>query len=481
MTNHRCLRALPIAIAVLTAGACVPEDAKPDPASPAEAPLVDVDGLVALEDLDPAPGIVEYELTVGTSEQELVPGQVTPMWTYNGISPGPLLRARVGDTVRIHVTNNLNEVTTVHWHGLRIDWLMDGIVDGSVVPIQPGETFTYEFTPPEAGTFWYHPHMRPTVQIEAGLYGAFIVQEALEDQPEVDADRIFVFDDVRLNDDGTIAPESGGGPDVMHGRTGNVLLQNGSADPRRLDMGHGRVERWRLVNTANARTFFFQFPGLEVREIGADGGLWPQRMVRTIDVLRLPVGARAELEVRLADGVDSATLDTLVLVQSLGGGIEERPFPMILVDHDEGQDTTDRKAGHAADFDYDRVDETTPTTHEVVLSALNDADGFRFTINGEAFPNLERWQVQANELQVITITNQIGPEHPFHLHGQFFQVISRNGVPAWESGWRDTVLVEGLTEVKIATYFDNPGHWMYHCHILEHAEWGMMAMLDVNE
>jgi FtsP/CotA-like multicopper oxidase with cupredoxin domain len=470
----------PLALAALAATACAPENPGPVDKEPLEPELVDVDGLVPLEDINAAPGVTEYELTVGVADQELVPGQVTPMWTFNGTSPGPLIRARVGDLVRIHVTNNLAEPTTVHWHGLKIDYRMDGVVDGELVAIQPGETFTYEFTPPDAGTFWYHPHVRSHVQVEAGLYGAFIVQEAEEDLPDVDGDRIFVFDDVRLNDDGTIAAEAGG-MDIMHGRNGNVLLSNGSADVQRIPLGHGQVERWRLVNTANARTFQFQFPGLEVKEIGADGGLWPQRMVRTIDSLRLPVGARAELEVRLADGESRGTLDALVLVQDVSGNVVEQPFEMIEVNHSTDLDTDSPRAGHHADFKYDRVDEALPTTHEIKLSAINDEQGFRFTINGEAFPDVERWQVPANELQIITITNEIGPEHPFHLHGQFFQVISRNGQVAWESGWRDTVLVEGLSQVKIATYFDNPGGWMYHCHILEHAEYGMMAMLDVSE
>ncbi len=98
-----------------------------------------VEGLPVAEDLNPEANVAEYELVVDESEIELLAGQSTQMWTYNGTSPGPLLNAKVGDTVRIHVTNNLDEPTTVHWHGLRIDVAMDGVVLGKVQPINPGE------------------------------------------------------------------------------------------------------------------------------------------------------------------------------------------------------------------------------------------------------------------------------------------------------------------------------------------------------
>jgi FtsP/CotA-like multicopper oxidase with cupredoxin domain len=470
-----------IAFAAALAGALIsacqptPETTPDDPKAGPPPPLKDIAGLLPAVDLDPAANAVEYELTIGVNSQELVPGQMTEMWTFNGTSPGPLLQARVGDLVKIHVTNTLNEPTTVHWHGLRIDYRMDGVVAGELVAIQPGETFTYEFTVPDAGTYWYHPHVRSSVQVEAGLYGAFVVEEQPEDLPEVDADRIMVIDDIRLNDDGSIAPHQTAGPDIMHGRQGNVLILNGDAEAEPLAYGHGRVERWRLVNTSNARTFYFEFPGLEVREIGADAGLWPQRMTRGITRLKLPVGARAELEVRMPAGSTAGSLDAMVLAQTASGNIVEQPYPVIDVVYDADLDVDEPKAGHTWDAPFDAISTDVEVTHEIRLGVANGA----FSINGANYPNVAPWNVPQGELQVIKIVNEIGPEHPFHLHGQFFQVLKREGFIAEKSGWRDSVLLDGMSTITIATYMDNPGHWMYHCHILEHAEAGMMALMTV--
>lgn len=439
-----------------------------------------VEGLAPAVDLDPAIDVVEYELDIGTAVVPLVSGTFTEMWTYNGTSPGPLLQARVGDTVRIHVTNNLAEPTTVHWHGLRIDYRMDGIVHGSLPAIAPGETFTYEFVVPEAGTFWYHPHMRSEVQVEAGLYGAFIVHEDDDMRPDIDNDRMFVIDDIRLEDDGQIAEHVNGGMDVMHGRTGNLLLVNGRQE-QVLNLGPGQVERWRIVNTANARTFVLQFPGLEVREIGADGGLWPQSDTRVVESVYVPVGARVELEVRLAEGSEGGTVDALVPMLNEAGEVVNAPLTFIKARADDRLAVDTPRAGHTADPEFDAIGSVDVPTDVIELSGYNTGSGIVFTVNGEAWPNGRNWTVNKDTLHIIEIRNLIGPEHPFHLHGQFFQVLTRDGSPAWEKGWRDTVLIEGMSTVTIATRFENPGDWMYHCHILEHGENGMMAMVEVRD
>lgn len=468
-----------LAAMALACVACAPaqEPEQPEPSLPDDA-MPEIVGLKPLDDLDPAIDLVEYELTVGVAEVELIPGQFTQVWTYNGMYPGPLLRARKGDTVRVRVRNELSEATTVHWHGLRIDWRMDGVVHGDVVSIAPGDVFTYEFVVPDAGTFWYHPHVRSNVQVEAGLQGMFVVFEDDEMAPDVDADQAFVLDDIRLTQTGEIATHSTSGHDIVHGRAGNVLLVNGKTSDQRV-MGAGRVERWRLVNTANARTLSLRFPGLQVREIGADGGLWPQSMTRQIDSLILPTGARAELEVRWAEGAEVASLDAMVLTQDAAGNISEQPIALLEVSHDASLAVDAPRAGHLAEPEFRGVGADLWPTHRIELSGENRNGTVVFTINGQEAPNVDLWQVTQGELQIIEIENMIGPEHPFHLHGQFFQVLTRDGRLADERGWRDTVLVEGFSTVTLATRFSNPGMWMYHCHILEHGENGMMAMVEV--
>jgi FtsP/CotA-like multicopper oxidase with cupredoxin domain len=439
-----------------------------------------VEGPAPAEDLDPALDVAEYELVVGEADIELVDGQTTGMWTYNGTSPGPLLQARVGDTVRVHVTNNLDEPTTVHWHGLRIAVEMDGVVNGSIEAIQPGESFTYEFTPPEAGTFWYHPHVRSYIQVEAGLYGAFVVHEAEEDRPDVDADRVFVLDDILLDDDGAIAGHASNHPTQMHGRSGNVLLVNGEERASRVRLAPGAVERWRLVNTANARTITLRFPNLDVREIGADGGLWPQTFTRSVDEILLPVGARAELEVRLADGEDEGGLEWIILVRNNAGDIVEDATELVPVGLDADRHASSA-TGHTADPSepLEPMADDLPIDHPLRFDAVQGIDGVIWTINDMAWPDAYTWEADLATVQTIELRNNAGPEHPFHLHGQLFRILSRDGEPADEPGARDTVLVHGMETVVIASDFSNPGMWMAHCHILEHAALGMMSFVDV--
>ena len=467
---------LPLALAASTIAlsACPSAEELPPDDYPAVA------GLTPAEDLDPELGTAEYALVVGETDVELIEGVTTPMWTYNGQTPGPLLQARVGDLVRVHVTNELDEPTTVHWHGMRVPVAMDGVAMDGVDPIAPGATFTYEFTVPDAGTFWYHPHIRSAVQVEAGLYGAVVVHEAEELAPAVDADRIFVVDDIRLDDDGTIAEVSTSHPDQMHGRHGNVFLVNGEDYGRDVDLAPGGVERWRIVNTANARTMVLDFPGLDVQEIGADAGLWSQDWTRPLtSPLILPAGARAELEVRL-EGEEDAAFDMLLPDTDVFGNLIWVPYELLDVRLDPSREPS-TAAGHTSSPAYDLPDAEPgdATDHELTFDAVNGPDGVEWRINGASWPDFEEWTVDRGEMQVVTIRNLLGPSHPFHLHGQLFTVLSRDGEPADEPGLRDTVLVGGLEDVTIAVDFDNPGTWMYHCHILEHAELGMMATVTV--
>lgn len=478
---------LPLLLATALVAGCPGNDTlvEPDTNEPAatESEMPQVEGLESLPDENDEVGVVEYTLEIDIDEVQLLPGAgATEVWAYNGMVPGPLMQARVGETVRIHVTNRLPEPTTIHWHGLRIDYRMDGVVHGDLPAIAPGETFTYEFVPPDAGTYWYHPHMRTTVQVERGLFGMLIVHEREDQRPDVDADRAFVMDDIRLNEDGSIAPFAASGMDIVHGRSGNVLTVNGQVDPVGISLAEGGVERWRLVNTSNAREMLFRFPGLEVREIGSDGGLWPQAWTRVIDEITLPVGARTELEVRLAPGSTGGTLDSMVITQSPFGQLQLSPFTMASVRRADGFIDAPR-AGHAVDTKYEKITSRLDVDERFELEAyLNAQNQVEMAINGVPYPEAPVWQVEQGVLQVIKITNLMPQNgHPFHLHGQFFHIIARDGQPTDEPGWRDTVMIpagDGRS-VTIATYFDNPGTWMYHCHILEHAEAGMMAIVEV--
>ncbi|MCL4866606.1 MAG: multicopper oxidase domain-containing protein, partial [Gemmatimonadales bacterium] len=197
---------------------------------------------------DEGRAVVRVELEASEFDWEFVPGQQTRAWGFNRQVPGPVIEARVGDVLEIHLVNHLPEPTVVHWHGLRIPAAMDGT--GMVQrPVGPGERFTYRFRVPDAGTFWYHSHYNETVQLERGLYGALIVRGPAE--PVLDADRVLVLDDVALQEDGQVKPP-GGWVESHDGREGEVRLVNGRQEPE-IQVAAGQVERWRVVNAASAR------------------------------------------------------------------------------------------------------------------------------------------------------------------------------------------------------------------------------------
>jgi FtsP/CotA-like multicopper oxidase with cupredoxin domain len=185
--------------------------------------------------------------------------QNTPVWAYNGTVPGPELRVRQGDPVRVVVSNNLGEDTTVHLHGIRLPNAMDGVPGLTQKPIRPGESSTYEFTPPDAGTFWYHPHADSLQQLGRGLAGALIVEE--REPVAADRDLLWFIEDWRLDDEGQIAPGFGNRMEAgMSGRIGNTVTINGRV-PETVSVRAGERVRLRLINAALARIVGLRFDG----------------------------------------------------------------------------------------------------------------------------------------------------------------------------------------------------------------------------
>ena len=184
---------------------------------------------------------------------------VTEVWAYEGTVPGPQIRMRQGERVRIEVENRLPQETTIHWHGLRIPNAMDGVPYLTQPPIPPGGRFVYDFEVPDAGTFWYHPHVRSPEQQGRGLYGAFIVEE--DEPPVVDRDVTWVIDDWRLTEDGALQEPFNDRMSLSHaGRLGNLATLNGRSSST-FGVRAGERIRLRLINTANARIFALRFEG----------------------------------------------------------------------------------------------------------------------------------------------------------------------------------------------------------------------------
>lgn len=441
---------------------------------PVVAPL----GSVPLLDADPDPDRIEVTIVAGPAKWAYLPGKPADVWAYRdgsdpqaaGSVPGPLLLGKVGDQVKVHFRNELPEETTIHWHGLRVEAPHDGS-NISQTPVQPGGSFTYEFTLTDAGTFWFHPHLHNDVQVERGLYAPIVVVG--DDGIMVDAERMLVLDDVKVESNGLLS-ETITSLDLMVGRQGNVLLVNGSKQPRFAARSNGR-ERWRLLNTANGTFFNLNLPGHTFRVIGWDGGLLPEPY--EVETLLIAPGERYEVLVELR-GNPGAELKLQTVFYDRGHDLPDfgaRP----LLTLELGEPSAEQLPAlptRWGPFTAIPITKDTPVRKFVLKEeeATPDQEP-RFFINNEAFPDVTPLVVSTDSIEIWEIVNDAEMDHPFHLHGTFFQVLDQPHL-----GWKDTVNVPTKSTIRYAVRFDSPGMWMYHCHILEHAERGMMGELHVD-
>ena len=213
--------------------------------------------------------IRSYDVVAAPAELPLVDGKTLKVWAYNGQVPGPTLRVRLGETLRVRFTNHLPDETTIHWHGVRLPNAMDGVPGVTQPAVAPGATFIYEFTPKDAGTFWFHPHVRASEQVERGLYGVLIVDDA--EPPPYTSETIWVLDDWRLDATGQIDPNFNTRHDLaMDGRWGGAVTVNGRTDTT-LHVRPGERVRVRMLDSANGRVFAPDFGGLHADVIAVDG------------------------------------------------------------------------------------------------------------------------------------------------------------------------------------------------------------------
>ena len=431
-------------------------------------------------DTNPDPRIVEIDLDARVAQVEIAPGLRTEAWTYNGGLPGPLIRVRVGDRLIVHFTNALPQPTTVHWHGLRVPIQMDGVPGHSQPEVRPGQGFTYDFIVPDAGLFWYHPHVMSAAQVGFGLYGALLVEDSAESaQIGVADELVLVLSDIALDAKGTIeAPDSGGSIGMVFGREGNHVLVNGRKRSR-LVARSGAPQRWRIVNAAKSRHFQIDIGGQSFTTIGADGGLL-EYSVRN-DTLVLAAGERADVIVSPRGAPGTELLAYSIPYNRGYGSVEYRQtedlFTIALAD-------LPAYAGAPLPQPKRRIEPLSAASATKVAIAFTldrvDIATFTFGINGVPFAKNAPIKARVGETQLWTVTNKTKWSHPFHLHGFFFQVLDDRGEPVHPIAWKDTVNVPLEQSVSFLVRFDDrEGSWMYHCHILDHADGGLMGMVEL--
>lgn len=409
----------------------------------------------------------------------------TALWAYDGRVPGPELRYRQGERLRIEVENALEVDTTVHFHGIRLPNAMDGVPHLTQPPIAAkGGKFVYEFNLPDAGTYWYHPHLGSPEQVGRGLYGALVVEETVA--PVVDRDLIWVLSDWRLDREARIVGDFGDFMDSSHaGRIGNTVTING-AIPDALEVRAGERMRLRLINASSARIYGLRFDGHAPWVIALDGHPVEPRPAPGNRVVLGPA-QRADL-----------ILDC--------GGMQGRSYPVI-------DEFYARRAYRLLDIRYANAPayaRATPPVPRLAPNRLPEPDlavaerhrvvfgggmmgampsqrehrGLFWTVNGKPVPEQDHRHAPLLALTrgrsyVLELANDTSWHHPIHLHGHVFRVLTRDGKPNPIAEWRDTVLLDPDSRAEIAFVADNPGDWMFHCHVLEHQATGMMAVVRV--
>ncbi len=446
-----------------------------------------------------------FTLRAAQGRAQLVPERwgETDVWCYGGAVPGPKIRVRQGDRLSITVENALAEETTVHWHGLRVPNAMDGVPHLTQAPIARGETFTYEFNAVDAGTFWYHPHQRSFEQVGRGLYGALIVEEA--DPPQVDRELVWVLDDWRLTQDASIAGDFGGFRDMSHaGRLGNTLTINARV-PDAVPVRAGERIRLRLINAANARIFTLDFGDLAPQVIALDGQpVTPHAAPGGRVVLGPAMRADLMLDVSAAPGTKVRITDRFFAQDAYGLvdlAVAETPlrdsppdWDMALAPNPLPEPDIARARRHEVTFTGGMMGGMV----ERQMGLADDRGGMGGMMGGGMMNRMHDsgiWFVngvaaeghildpmltlERDASHVIAMTNATAFHHPIHLHGHSFRVINRDGTPTAHREWQDTVLMAPRERVEIAFVADNPGNWMFHCHILEHQAGGMMGVIRV--
>lgn len=396
----------------------------------------------------------------------------TPVWNYNDQVPGPVIKAKQGTTITVNVLNELKEPTSVHWHGLRIDNKMDGVPGVTQDPIQPGENFTYRLKLSDAGTFWYHPHLNSSEQLERGLKGVLIVDE--KDPLPWNQDIVWLIDDWFLQQDGTIFPHFITHHDLMHdGRWGNAVTVNGQVQPE-IFVNPGERIRLRLINGANARIFTHVLEGLSAKVIAVDGQ--PVSQTFTYEKFPLSPGNRVDLDITIPKDAAGKTYlldDQATRKRFTIGKIVVREAPAVTTPQFEPQ--------LIKDFIPAEMFNDVKVSKSWDLNIVRGGKyGIGWAMNQKLWPDADKAKAAIGKPIKIQFVNSSNNLHPMHLHGVFFRVLSVNNKPVVENFTRDSVLVGPKETVTIGLIPEHEGVWMAHCHIQEHAEAGMMTTLEVN-
>ena len=452
-------------------------------------------------------------------------GHTYVMYGFNEQYPGPLIDVPRNATITVNFRNDTDLPTAVHWHGVRLDNRYDGVPGVTQDPVQPGESFQYRVFFKDAGIYWYHPHHREDIQQDLGLYGNMIVRAPEPDfWNDVHREEVLMLDDLLVTDGELFPFGEEAATHALMGRFGNVLLVNGEP-AYRLEVSNGEVVRFYLTNVSNTRTFNLSFgEDVAIKVVGSDLGKY-ERESWTESIVIAPA-ERYVVEVRF-DAPTKLTNRLQVLDHSFGNYfgehaelgevlVDAQPAPELSASFERLRENEDV----VLDIDPYRESFERPVDHEVLFTL--EVDGLpaklmqRMRADSVYFPPVEwtgtmpmmnfpstseqvswilrdvdtglenmdiDWRFEVGDVVKLRLVNDReavhAMQHPFHIHGQRFLVLTRNGVPNDNLVWKDTMMLAVGETVDVLLEISNPGRWMAHCHIAEHLETGMKLVFDV--
>jgi suppressor of ftsI len=449
------------------------------------------------------------------------------MYGFNGQIPGPLIQVTEASTITVEFTNSIDWPTTIHWHGIRIDNASDGVPGITQEPVQPGEHFTYTIHFRDPGIYWYHPHHREDILKDLGLSGNLMVRpERADYYAPVNREEVVMLDDILMQGDAPVPFGQERANDALMGRFGDLLLVNGEPSYT-LDVERGEVVRFFLTNVSNTRTFNVSFSGAPLKVVGGDVGLYERE--EWSESLVLAPAERVIAHVRFPEERSYAFENRVIGIDHLGGQFIPEVDTLGFVSASAAEVTPDLSGPFSAlrehlfvqtDIDQYRTEFDRPVDHELVLDVAADSLPYvvqRLMSFDSAYfhpvewsgnmpmmnwnstsaevqwslsdPQTGRsnmdigWEFEVGDVVKIRVHNERrafhAMQHPLHIHGQRFLVLSVNGIETENLVWKDTVLVPVGGTVDLLLELSNPGDWMMHCHISEHLEAGMRSVFTV--
>lgn len=478
-----------------------------------------------------------YDLTASIVKQE-VGNRIVKRLAYNGQIPGPILKAPKGAKVTVNFMNSLDMETSLHSHGLRGDYKMDGAAPLSQDPIPVGGTFTYELEFPDTGIFWYHPHVREDYQQDMGLYGNMVVTEP-NYWNNVDQEKYLIFDDVLK--DGDYSPNMA--TNALMGRFGDMLLINDKEDYS-ITVKQGAITRLYFTNVANTRTFDLELPGSSMKLVGGDLGRIEQEKIvdhiviapaerYVVEVYYQDAGTYAiehrgkkigtvivepsnqiklsefnALKSHVEDYAEIRTNESILLSKApdkrlrldvsmmgamgnmmsggmMGGTIYDQDemmrehckiMPEMIGCEPYLEDSEEEHGADGIEWEDDMAMMNDMSTDHTIEWIIEDQNTKEQ--NGDI-----DWSFKQGDLVKVRIYNDVKGnhpmQHPIHFHGQRFVVLARDEKVSDNLQWKDTVLIPKGQTVDLLVDMSNPGEWMAHCHIAEHLHSGMMFQFKV--